>query len=115
MTPFIIHLPEGQTLWAKITPSDGPIATMDGKRTKVEIDLIKLREAVRENPTLLAKLWDFIAAGLAPAEDSGSPPEQRQGPYPGGHACPPYGTGADDKHARPAGFLHHPVAPPRDE
>jgi hypothetical protein len=28
---------------------------------------------------------------------------------------PPYGTGADDKHARPAGFLHNPVAPPRDE
>jgi hypothetical protein len=110
------------------------MASMDEERTTITVDLVELRKAVRENPAMLSGVFEFIASGLAPAEDSGSPTEQRKGPYPGGHARPedirrglealkvqvrtpppPYGTGADDKHARPAGFLHHPVAPPRDE
>jgi hypothetical protein len=124
------------------------MASMDEERTTITVDLVELRKAVRENPAMLSGVFEFIASGLAPSEDSGCPPEQRKGPYPGGHARPeyvqtftrpdepipedirrelealkvqvrtpppPYGTGADNKHARPAGFLHHPVSPPRDE
>jgi hypothetical protein len=113
---------------------------MDEERTTITVDLVELRKAVRENPAMLSGVFEFIASGLAPAEDSGRPAERRKGPYPGGHSDymaepipedigretdavrgivrnspPPYGTGADEKHARPAGFLNNPIAPPRDE